>query len=294
MAELAGQTIEKILKQRGLLLNVMRHKCALLWNEVIGEKISSKTEVLGVSGSCLVVFVESASWRQELHMMKPRLLQNLATKAGDNYIEDIRFVASRAQRTWDKQSRGSINQTEALARVAHVEIGQAEVEKIDNIVTAVCDSRLKDSAKRFFLTLCKRDLFLRRRGYVRCRLCGSLAPKDTCPVCAEQLENDKFSRALEILSRLPWLDAEGLRKVDPELSEEEYSSARDTLLSWWSSEARALSAKRTKRAIQVARMNLSLITMLTKNVSPDQLTEELVSESVSPRLAKACGFLKGS
>lgn len=290
MAEPIGKAIKKVLADAGLMNAIMKHRGALIWRSVLGEQISQRTEVVAVQGSCLVVYVESSSWRQQLHLMRLGLLAKINQALGDEYITDIRFVGTRGMRQNGDDGRDEVIAEPVECRVGRIPEEPVDTHQIDSLVTPVSDAGLEASLRRFFTTLTRRRILLERRGYKPCRVCGALSKQQVCPICVDERAYLRYSLALQVLSRSPWLDAEGLRSVNPEVNAEDYEKAKDTLLALWSSEALAMAKKRTKKAAKALRVCLASIAMLVSRVPPGELTDEIILKSVSAKLARRSGL----
>lgn len=290
MAERLYSVIEHNLRQAGLWDVAMRHRAVEVWPEVVGERIAAQAKAVGVLGRSLVVRVENPGWRHQLHLMRLDLVARLNLHLGGKHIDDIRFTARRSfdgdvpaeqvrKHTWP----GS-HALQATAVTTH------ELHEIEQVTGRLGDSRLKSCCKRFALTLARRRRILESQGYGRCRICGSLSVTTLCAVCSSQIRASRQARANEILSRLPWLDSEGLRSVDPELGEQEYRTARETLVAKWTKEGFALASSRSKKALPKLRLLVADLAMLLTNTPPEKLTDEIIARSVTRRLVTRAGF----
>ena len=63
----------------------------MIWEEVVGERISSVTEVVGEREGVVTVECISAVWAQELEMMAPRITSRLQERLGDSDPLKLRF-----------------------------------------------------------------------------------------------------------------------------------------------------------------------------------------------------------
>ncbi|HIE04402.1 MAG TPA: DUF721 domain-containing protein [Candidatus Latescibacteria bacterium] len=87
-----GEFIERWASSLGIERKLSEGMAPSLWNEVVGETIAAHTSVIGIRGGVLVVRVGSASWRNELFFMKPKILEKLNARIGSDVVKDIRFV----------------------------------------------------------------------------------------------------------------------------------------------------------------------------------------------------------
>ena len=85
-------TIKTFLGKHGLKKGVNQNTAIVLWNEVVGEKISKNTEAISVEHGILTVTVSNPTWRQELVFKQREIINQLNTKLGQNTIKEVRFI----------------------------------------------------------------------------------------------------------------------------------------------------------------------------------------------------------
>ena len=90
--EKLNTTINTFLDKRGLKKGVNQNTAIVLWNEVVGEKISKNTEAISVEHGILTVTVSNPTWRQELVFKQQEIINQLNTKLGQNTIKEVRFI----------------------------------------------------------------------------------------------------------------------------------------------------------------------------------------------------------
>ena len=90
--EKLNTTINSFLNKYGLKKGVNQNTAIVLWNEVVGEKISKNTEAISVEHGILTVTVSNPTWRQELVFKQQEIIKQLNTKLGQNTIKEVRFI----------------------------------------------------------------------------------------------------------------------------------------------------------------------------------------------------------
>ena len=90
--EKLNTTINAFLDRHGLKKGVNQNTAIVLWNEVVGEKISKNTEAISVEHGILTVTVSNPTWRQELVFKQREIIKQLNTKLGQNTIKEVRFI----------------------------------------------------------------------------------------------------------------------------------------------------------------------------------------------------------
>ena len=86
------KAIEEAIRGAGIKSSLNQESAVILWGVIVGKAISSVTKAERVESGSLVVKVETAVWRQELHMQKKELIKKINKKIGRTAIRDIRFI----------------------------------------------------------------------------------------------------------------------------------------------------------------------------------------------------------
>ena len=101
--ERLGGFLEGLLEKWGIAEDVERASAVADWDEIVGEELARRTHPAGVKGETLFVEVESASWMQELNMMRHTILRRMNAGREKGRVEKIVFLqAGRSE-----ESRGS-------------------------------------------------------------------------------------------------------------------------------------------------------------------------------------------
>ena len=61
------------------------------WNEIVGDVIAAVAVPVKVVKGVLFISVKNSTWRQELMMQKPEILNKFASRFGPDIIKDIRL-----------------------------------------------------------------------------------------------------------------------------------------------------------------------------------------------------------
>src|ERR1700730_13565600 len=60
--------------------------------EIVGETIARRTEIVSLKFHTAVVKVSGSMWIQELNLMKSQILSRVTAQLGDDVVRDLRFV----------------------------------------------------------------------------------------------------------------------------------------------------------------------------------------------------------
>ncbi len=86
-----NQAIRELTESLGIRKTLGEYDVILSWGEIVGERIARVATPERVEKGVLIVRVESATWRNELTMRRPEILDKIRTNTGKRVIKDIRF-----------------------------------------------------------------------------------------------------------------------------------------------------------------------------------------------------------
>ena len=86
------KAIEEAIHSAGIKSALSQEAAVVLWGSIVGEAVSSVTKAERVESGTLIVKVETAVWRQELHMQKEEIINKVNKKIGTRAIREIRFI----------------------------------------------------------------------------------------------------------------------------------------------------------------------------------------------------------
>ena len=86
------KAIEEAIDGAGIKSALSQEAAVVLWGSIVGEAVSSVTKAERVESGVLIVKVETAVWRQELHMQKEEIINKVNKKIGTRAIREIRFI----------------------------------------------------------------------------------------------------------------------------------------------------------------------------------------------------------
>lgn len=87
----SAELVERTLRQHGLYDGVREQQAIILWPKLVGAALDRVTQTVHLREGVLLVRVQGAVWRSELHHMLPRLLEALNSKL-NKPLREIRLV----------------------------------------------------------------------------------------------------------------------------------------------------------------------------------------------------------
>ena len=86
------KAIKEAIDDVGIKSALNQEAAITLWEEIVGEAVSSVTKAKKVDSGTLTIKVKTAVWRQELHMQKEEIINKINKKVGTKTIREIRFI----------------------------------------------------------------------------------------------------------------------------------------------------------------------------------------------------------
>ena len=89
-----GGLVGTVLASMGIAEKVERAAVIADWEQLVGPHIARVSRPVRIREETLFVEVESAAWRMELSLLRPRLMRKLNAGRGKGRIERIVFLQS--------------------------------------------------------------------------------------------------------------------------------------------------------------------------------------------------------
>jgi predicted nucleic acid-binding Zn ribbon protein len=87
-----NQTLNDLFKTYGIAEKVDKCRVVEKWPNVVGNNIGKISEAKRIEGKTLIVKVKSSTWKTELMMQKPQIIEKINQLFDKNIIQDIRFI----------------------------------------------------------------------------------------------------------------------------------------------------------------------------------------------------------
>jgi predicted nucleic acid-binding Zn ribbon protein len=87
-----SQILDILVRKYGVDRKLKEYQALSDWNDVVGTKISKISKVVKISDGKLFIEVSNSSWRAELLLMKPQIIEKINKRIGTQVLKDIVFV----------------------------------------------------------------------------------------------------------------------------------------------------------------------------------------------------------
>jgi hypothetical protein len=140
----AGDLVDKLLKGLGLDERLQQYRALIIWEEVVGPQIAARTRPIRIREGVLEINVDQPTWRQQLQLMKPKILARLNAELGKATIKDLYLKRG-------KVSARTVKQEEPPPAWRMVQLDDSEKQQVTELLTAIEDPELRDEMEKFLL-----------------------------------------------------------------------------------------------------------------------------------------------
>lgn len=87
--ETLGEVIERMLKVYRLKSGLTEINLKSNWRQIVGPVVSDRTEDVILRGSKLIIKINSAAMRQELHYQRSDIMRNVNEHLGEAIVKEV-------------------------------------------------------------------------------------------------------------------------------------------------------------------------------------------------------------
>lgn len=175
--------VKDVLFRGELDTRVKEYTCIMVWDEVVGNQISSSAQPEFVRDGVMFVITKSSVWSNELTFYKKDMIANLNRRAGATVIRDLVFKVGKLPK---KKSAAGIG-IQDKPNLEGIQLSEDELEKIES-VSAGAEGDASVFVKKLMITAAKLEKWKKSQGWTPCKKCGSLqrTSSGVCPVCEDR------------------------------------------------------------------------------------------------------------
>lgn len=150
-AQKIGSVIKELFAKPGFGEQLSRHQAWLIWDQIVGSQIASRARPKKLRKGVLEIQVDHPVWMQQLHMLKPAILEKINARIPEAGITDIYL---RQAKQLDTQEHDKRREAEPLPW-EKTSLSKQEQQEIEEQLDGLDDAQLKESFRKL-LTLQKR------------------------------------------------------------------------------------------------------------------------------------------
>ena len=178
-----GGLITGSLKAFHLDRRVKENTALLVWDEIVGDQVSSAAQPEFVRDGILFAVVKSSVWANELTFYKSDMIARLNRRVGGNVLKDIVFKAGRMP---SRRSQPPTTQSNEL-NLEGIPLSERELEKVEAAAKNV-GADASDALRNLLMTAARLDKWKEAQGWKPCKKCGALQNTESgiCPLCQRE------------------------------------------------------------------------------------------------------------
>ncbi len=174
MIELA--LLEKVLRKYGLLEGYREQEPALLWDRVVGERVSRLARPIWVQEGMLFVAVPNHVVQHEFSLMREEFRKKLNSALGAERVKEIRFRVE------------SFPKLRSALSLDAIELSPEEEHEIEQLAADIPDPILRSTVIQLMQKAKKIEKARQKLGWKPCSRCGMLCEEHFCPECVQSFE----------------------------------------------------------------------------------------------------------
>jgi hypothetical protein len=190
------------------------------WPGIVGPDVARSAQPSALAANALVIVTASSAWSHQLAFLEPQIVRALRALPEACALERLRFRVGtvRAGRRAPAAARRRGLRV-AGARAAAGAVPQTAAAALASFRAAVERARAAHA----------------EAGGAFCPACGAFTDTERpCVPCADGARSARFGATERLLYEAPWLSADAVLALVPDLTPEEYDRCRRRLLrAWW-------------------------------------------------------------
>ena len=175
-----GSLLSKLLQGLEMESKVKEQMCALVWDEVVGERVAGAAQPEFVRDGRMFVVTKSPVWANELTFYKEEMIRNLNRRVGGDALKEIVFKAGR----FPKRSPKPVSEEAADPGPEGIPLSERELETVDAAASEAGEGR--EDVKSLLRTALRLEKWKKASGWTPCAKCGALqnGADGVCPICS--------------------------------------------------------------------------------------------------------------
>lgn len=159
-----GHALSQTVRDKGWQKKITEMKAVNSWNrENIGKNVFANSQAYHIENGKLYVIVNNSTWMNELTFLKSQIIKNINRVLGSEVVKEIQFKIGNVKEYRKphsfKYSRNSRRKTKNSSsqrnNLESVELKQEVMDEIDEAVSEIEDSELRESFRRVIILYSK-------------------------------------------------------------------------------------------------------------------------------------------
>ena len=246
------------------------HTALSHWADIMGEMVARRVRAIAVRDGKLLLYAPDATWKNEMRMSAPEIIQRVNNYAGGRLVKEIAFVrAMRPAAAVAEDGQDTETRTSYVRALVQTGLTDAEIARGRMLAESVSDEKLATRIQRAYQTTRKAQRLKEQRGLSPCPSCGRMV-EGCCHDCRRAEERSVRRAVRAILRAEPWAKLADVVQRVPSCDALMLGSERADLV-------RQIAGTTEYTAQDSA--NARLLTMLHRGLPPEEVTPKKIQST---------------
>ena len=246
------------------------HSTLSHWPDIMGEMIARRVRAVAVKDGKLFLYTPDATWKNEMRMSTPDIIQRVNNYAGGRMVREIAFARSARPEPVPPEEGTDIETPASYARaVVQTGLTDNEIARGTALAESVSDGELAMRIQRAYQVSRKAQRLKEERGFHSCPSCGRMV-HGVCLDCRRAEEQHTRREVRSILRSEPWAKLADIARRIPSCDALMLGSERADLVRQIAGE--------TEYTAQDSE-NARLLTMLHRGLPPEEVTPKKIQST---------------
>ena len=268
----AGDDVRAAIHRLGTAFaqDYIAHSAVAHWADMMGEMVARRVQAVSIRDGKLYLYAPDATWKNEMRMSAPEIVQRVNNYAGGRMVRDIAFARSaRPEPIPSEEGRDTETPAAYTRAVVQTGLTDEEIARGTALAGAVSDGELATHIQRAYQVARKAHRLKEQRGLVPCPSCGRMVD-NVCLDCRRAEERSVRREVRTILRREPWAKLADIVRRVPSCDALMLGSERADLVRQIAGE--------TEYTAQDSE-NARFLTMLHRGLPPEEVTPKKIQST---------------
>lgn len=198
------------------------------WKNIVGKKLSEKSQPLYIKNKTLIMRVENSAWIQQINFLKKEIIKNINDFLNGNYIEKLSIRTGKINDYDIEEDKKEENNNIDLKSI---NLEREDIFLIKSIIENIKDEDIKRSFYRAMSKNLKKRKILYNEGYKECSNCGELflGNSNYCSKCIIVKKEERIKRIYNFINKNPYVSIYEVRNKLGVVTKEEYDVIKSKL-----------------------------------------------------------------
>ena len=133
-----GDLVKNGIERIGLKGAVHERQAAVIWKDIVGEKTAAVTSIDQVRDGIVYVTCRDSMWAQQLHFLRPLIIEKLNERLGEGVIREVRLSGRGFSPKAKREEQAGSSKKKIEGRL----IDEKDIDEIEKAAGVIKDEEL--------------------------------------------------------------------------------------------------------------------------------------------------------